>query len=392
VLIRYERVTFDRSRTRVSGAPGAQLLAPGHPLLDAVVDLTVEHHASTLKHGAVLVDRADPAETPRLLVALTQCIDDGHSPAQAVSKRFDFVELTPDGATRGAGPAPYLDYEPPSSEETPAVEAAVVEPWLARGAEDLALDWAIEHSLPGHRREVEGYLLPLVQRTREQVRRRLLSEINYWDTRHQELLDAEAAGRAPKIRPETAERRVRELEARLKHREADLDADGRLVALPPVVAGAALVLPQGLVDRLLGRRGEPLASYARDTAAVERRAVDARPRRRAGAGPPARGDAPQPPGYDVRSERPDGGAVRIEVKGRLAGADDFVITRNEVLAAKNLGDDYHLALVEVSPDGPADDQVRYVLRPFDGTGTEDFRVTRFTLNWPLTWADGGPPR
>lgn len=43
--------------------------------------------------------------------------------------------------------------------------------------------------------------------------------------------------------------------------------------------------------------------------------------------------------------------IRIEVKGRLTGSDDLVITRNEVLTAKNLGDDYRLALVDVSPDG-----------------------------------------
>jgi hypothetical protein len=98
------------------------------------------------------------------------------------------------------------------------------------------------------------------------------------------------------------------------------------------------------------------------------------------------------PGYDIRSVAPDGLVIRIEVKGRIAGADDFVITRNEVLAGKNLDDDYRLALVQVDPRGPAHDQVRYLSRPFDATGTDDFRVTRFTLNWARTWAEGGPPR
>jgi superfamily II DNA or RNA helicase len=392
VLARYERVTFERDRARVGGAPRAYLIAPGHPVLDAVVDLTVEHHASMLKHGAVLIDRADVGETPRLLVALTQRIDDGHAPARAVSKRFDFVELTPDGTARAGGPAPYLDYEPATPDEAAAVDQAVTQPWLARGVEDLALGWAIEHSLPEHRRNVETFILPLVQRTREQVRRRLLSEINYWDNRHAELLDAEAAGRTLKIRPETAERRARELETRLEHRLADLDADARLTSLPPVVAGAALVLPQGLVDRLLGRRAEPAATYARDTAAVERRAVDA-----VLAAERALGRVPEEmphnnPGFDLRSQDPDGSVVRLEVKGRVAGSDDFVITRSEVLTAKNLGDDYRLALVEVSPVSPAEDRVRYLVRPFDGTSTDDFRVTRFTLNWPRTWAEGGPPR
>jgi hypothetical protein len=68
-----------------------------------------------------------------------------------------------------------------------------------------------------------------------------------------------------------------------------------------------------------------------------------------------------------------------------------VITRNEVLAAKNLGDDYRLALVSVDPAGPRADIVRYLVRPFDATGTDDFRVTRFTLNWTKTWAQSVQP-
>ncbi len=67
MITRYERVVFDRANVRVDGAVAqADLLAPGHPLLDAVVDLTVERHRSTLKQGTVLVDRDDPGETADL--------------------------------------------------------------------------------------------------------------------------------------------------------------------------------------------------------------------------------------------------------------------------------------------------------------------------------------
>jgi superfamily II DNA or RNA helicase len=392
VLPKYERITFERERIRIPGAPQADLLAPGHPLLDAVVDLTVEDHHSTLKHGSVLIDRADAGETPRLVVALTQEISDGHSPARTVSKRFDFIELTPDGDARTAGPAPYLDYEPPAEDDKPALAKAVEDPWLARGAEDVAVGWAIEHSLPAHTKEITARVVPMVERTRAQVRQRLTSEINHWDARHAELLDQEAAGRTLKIRPETALRRARDLEARLEKRLAELDADSRLDTRPPAVAGAALVIPQGLLERLHGVRTEAAATYAKDTAAVERRAVDA-----VLAAERALGRSPEEmphlnPGFDIRSVTDNGKVVRIEVKGRIAGADDFVITRNEVLTAKNLGDDYRLALVEVSADGPQADQIRYLTRPFDTTGTGDFRVTRFTFNWARIWAEGGTPR
>src|SRR4030095_13048735 len=72
VLARYECVTFRRERVRGHGIPQAQLISPGHPLLDAVIDLTIERHHTNLKHGGVLLDSADLGETPRLLVALTE--------------------------------------------------------------------------------------------------------------------------------------------------------------------------------------------------------------------------------------------------------------------------------------------------------------------------------
>jgi hypothetical protein len=152
------------------------------------------------------------------------------------------------------------------------------------------------------------------------------------------------------------------------------------------------VIPQGLLDRMHGRRNEPVSTYARETAVVERRAVDATLRAERDLGRAPEEMPHYNPGYDVRSETEDGHVIRIEVKGRIEGATDFVITRNEVLTAKNLGDDYRLALVEVSAHGEDHDQVRYLTRPFDGTGTDDFRVTRFTLNWARTWAEGGAAR
>ena len=79
VLRRYERVCFDREHVRPPGRPGADLLAPGHPLLDAVVDLVIERYGTLLKQGASWSTGNDPGEEPRLLVALTQQIVDGHT-------------------------------------------------------------------------------------------------------------------------------------------------------------------------------------------------------------------------------------------------------------------------------------------------------------------------
>ena len=131
--------------------------------------------------------------------------------------------------------------------------------------------------------------------------------------------------------------------------------------------------------------------FARNTRAVERRAVDAvmAAERLLGAGPEEM--PPNNPGFDIRSVRPDGAVVRIEVKGRVRGAETFTITKNEVVTAKNIGDDYRLALVSVG-ERPADDELRYVTRPFDDTETGDFFTVSFNVSWPKVWAKGGDPQ
>ena len=87
--------------------------------------------------------------------------------------------------------------------------------------------------------------------------------------------DQAAAGRSLKIKPETAFRRARDLERRLERRLEELAADA---VATPTAAGRGwgrVGDPQGLLDRLTGKRDQPVATYARQTAEVERRAVEA---------------------------------------------------------------------------------------------------------------------
>jgi hypothetical protein len=96
------------------------------------------------------------------------------------------------------------------------------------------------------------------------------------------------------------------------------------------------------------------------------------------------------PGYDIRSLTQDGHWVFIEVKGRILGAEDFFITRNEVLYGKN-ADLYRLALVSVHPDGVAVDELRYLLDPFTGLEFGDFSADGVRGNWQQMWMKGGSP-
>jgi superfamily II DNA or RNA helicase len=392
VLAKYERVTFEKSLTRPEGKPRADLLAPGHPLLDAVTDLIVERYGTLLKQGTMLADRHDPGTEPRLLVAVTHEITDGHDPARTITKKFGFVEVDARGllGVRSAGEARYLDYEPMNDPERTVALPLREVPWLSVGVENVALDWAVTEGMPEELARTRDLVTARVAQVRRLVKQRLTGEINYWDMRHAELLDAASAGRSLKMKPETAYNRARDLERRLEKRLADLDRDEELIARPPAISAAALVVPQGLLSQLLGDSGRGLLSGG-DTTATERRAVDAvlAAERRLGRVP--REMPHNNPGYDIESRRRDGHIVFIEVKGRVAGAEEFWVTRTEALHGKNSATGFRLAMVSVHPAGPESDAVRYIVDPFRDVDFGDFAATGMIGNWLKEWERGVDP-
>ncbi|WP_295590762.1 helicase-related protein, partial [uncultured Lamprocystis sp.] len=96
VLPRYERIAFEKALVAPQGQPLAAFVCPGHPLLDAVIDLTLERNRDLLKRGTVLVDERDPGTAPRVLFYLEHAIQDAGltraGERRVVSKRMLYVE------------------------------------------------------------------------------------------------------------------------------------------------------------------------------------------------------------------------------------------------------------------------------------------------------------
>jgi Domain of unknown function (DUF3883) len=162
------------------------------------------------------------------------------------------------------------------------------------------------------------------------------------------------------------------LEKRLRKCMEELQQELPVSALPPVVAGGALVVPAGaLSSRVVSPDGVDAAARR---AEVERMAMEAvmAVERRLGRIPTDVGARKL--GYDVESEVPgEGRLLFIEVKGRADGADTVTVTKNEILTALNMPDDFILAIVEV--DGRAHEP-RYLRQPF--RHEPDFEVTSVT--------------
>ena len=150
------------------------------------------------------------------------------------------------------------------------------------------------------------------------------------------------------MNPDRAAARADELQRRKEARLAELDREAQLASQLPVVVGAALVLPMGLIRQATGEPPAQPPDHALDTTVIERRAVDAVLATEARLGHAAEEMPHSHPGYDIRSALPSGETLFLEVKGRIEGADTFVVTQNELRFAANVPDAYVLALVEVS--------------------------------------------
>ncbi|MBI3108630.1 MAG: DEAD/DEAH box helicase, partial [Candidatus Rokubacteria bacterium] len=201
VLHRYERIAFEKALLGPQGQPLAAFVCPGHPLLDAAIDLTLERHRDLLRRGTVLVDERDPGMEPRVLFYLEHAIQDASltrsGERRVVSKRMLYVELDAAGKARHLHYAPYLDYRPLTADE-PTIDAILGRPecaWITRELEQAAQAHAITHVVPEHLEEVRSRKLVVAAKTEAAVKNRLTKEITYWDHRAEELKLQERAGR-----------------------------------------------------------------------------------------------------------------------------------------------------------------------------------------------------
>jgi superfamily II DNA or RNA helicase len=397
VLARYERIAFEKELIALPGQPLAAFVCPGHALLDAVLDLTLERHRDLLKRGTVLVDERDLGTSPRVLFTIEHAIQDASvlpsGERRAISRRLLYVEMDAAGQARHLHYAPYLDYRPLADGEPP-VGDVLARPecvWITRDLERTALGHAIQTVVPEHVAEVKGRRLQWIGKTRAAVKDRLTKEIAYWDHRAEELKLQEQAGRAgARLNSLEARRRADELQTRLQKRLAELDREAQISALPPVVLGGLVVVPMGLVAAMTGR------TFAAPTTPVDTQASAARARAAVMEVERALGFEPVDRevdrlGYDIESRVLSGvdrGRLRfIEVKGRVSGAETVTVTRNEILTSLNKPDDFILALVEFLD--AERHRVVYVRRPF--RREPDFGVTSVNYDFAELLARGTQP-
>jgi superfamily II DNA or RNA helicase len=361
VLERYERVTFDRQLTRILHKPIADLVHPAHPLMASLLDVVLDDEEKALHAGTVFIDPTDPGLTPRLMFMVDHGIREGTTMTRLVSRRMQFVEIDPQGNVRHGGSAPYLSYEIPGGEHRAIVAKVLEQSWLRQDLSNIALAWASQHLVKEHFDEVTAQRRAVVKKTLAAVHERLTREINHWSKRASELNAEVKSGKQPKMQPENARKRAEELKARLDVRTKELEGQLQLSSNPPIVAGCALIIPEGLVQAAEGKAPsiEADAEVRRRVELLAMRAVIEAETKLKNT---VKDVSTAKCGWDVTSITPAGLTRHIEVKGRHIDADTVVVTANEVLEALNQGDKFILAIVRV--DGETVDGPHYVRAPF----------------------------
>ena len=420
------------------GPPAAVCLSPGHPLLDATVDLVLERYRGVLAEGAVLVDESDATgegEAIRALFHFEIAVRDGQERQpghpRIVSRQLRFVEVDAAADTgaaadtdteagpsvrsvpsaqstpsvRDAGPAPYLDYRPIEDDERASIAVRLeavrsgqpVRPDRpdrpGRDLEDVAMIYVRTHLASNQAGEVRARRLPEIDRVEAEVTARLKREIVFWDNRALRLRDDERAGKAAgPVSAARAGARADALADRLARRRTELARERDLAPLPPVVRGRALVVPIGVLRRLAipeRTRLEVRETTPEGRAEVERLAMEAVMAAERALGHEPRDVSAAKVGYDVESRDRRTGRLRfIEVKGRAGDADTVTVTHQEIRTALNKPDAFILAIVRVRDgyvSGP-----HYLRRPF--RAEPDFDAVSVTYNLRELLARAEAPR
>lgn len=383
ILKSYERITFHKELVSVQGKPLAAFVCPGHPLLDATIDLLLESQMGLLKQGSILIDELNPDSEPRVLFYLENSVQDARQletgGRRTISREVHFVELNGQGQILQAGYAPYLDYRHATQDEiNEMLIKADALPWLKQNMEDKIKSFAITTIAKEHLERVKKNRQYLVEKTKNAVQERLTNEIRYWDHRARDLRMQEESGRPnAKLNSNEARKRADELQTRMQKRMQELDEESKISSKPPVVIGGVLVIPANMLTTPVKEdyKSQGFAS-PEEKAAVEKAGMQAVFAVEKELNNAAKDRSKEKIGYDIESLCSQTGNLRfLEVKGRRKDATTVTITKNEIIYGLNLPEQFILALAFV--DGKRV-EVHYVQNAF--RFEPDFGVTSINFN------------
>jgi superfamily II DNA or RNA helicase len=228
---RYDLVTFGREAIDIAGRDAAELLTPGHPVVDGVAAAVLDEFGDALARGVTLVD----PETDRdsIVVALRHLVVGGD---ETVSEEVVVLRIWDGGEVQEVAPGIFVGLEPESADQS-----VPREPEKDAAAALAAATTHVENtSGPAHLERVRQRASAQHDHALRQVRERLEAEI----TRAMDQLErGRRSGGTTSEELSLIEKRIDRLRRRLEEREDELAGMDRLVAMSPEVVVVASVLP-----------------------------------------------------------------------------------------------------------------------------------------------------
>lgn len=373
VVHKYERICFQKDLLFMRNKPQAVLMHPGHPLMQAMTGLMINRTRALLKQGAVLVDPTDDGTEPGVLVMLDHKVRESATDKVA-SRRLQFVRIDAQGNTSRAGHAPHLGLTELDPSDAKLIPDILKADWVSGNLEETALEYARQHLAGEHFHEVRSHRELQAEKTLQAVQERMVKEISQLEDHYLKMKEQVAAGKQPKMQADNAYKAVETMHTRLNKRKRELEELRHVVSSSPLVLGAALVIPRGLLD---DRRGE--IEFAIDAAArkkVEMLAMNLVMETEKSFGFDVKDESAENLGWDITSRPKVKGktiqdARHIEVKGRAKGQTTITVSYNEIYVAFNDGPRYILAIVLV--DGDKTEGPYYIPEPFDSEPSSDVK-------------------
>lgn len=384
VIQSYERVTFFKEKVSIQSKPPAEFICPGHPLLDATINLILEANQNLLKQGSILIDDLNPDSEPRILYYLENSIQDSNiteiGTRRTISREVHFLEIKEDGSISQAGWAPFLDYRPLKPNEAEVARQKMEKlNWLKNTPENKVKSFALTTIAKNHLERIKKNKTYLVEKTKVAVNERLTNEIHYWDHRARELRIQEEAGKPnARLNSNEARKRADDLQGRLDKRMDELEKELKISSRPPVIIGGALILPASLIteSKINYYKELGFASYEEKTK-VEISAMKAVAQIETELGNVPVDKSKENLGYDIESvDGTDRNLRFIEVKGRKRDAETVTISRNEILCGLNSGKQYYLAIAMVDGNQINVHYVQNIFKsePNFGSVSENFKI------------------
>lgn len=386
ILPKYERVCFKKEAVSVEGKPEADLLSPGHPLLDALISWAIKKYENDYNDGTVLI--SDKIDAPRIMCSIETSFKDGNE--SIVFRQLRFVEMDGNGDLYNAGYAPYLDYSTPGEDSKNALSSIVNSKnnFALNDFEANVSGYVIKNIIPDILSSLKTNRTKLNNKIADQVERRLTSEINYWDKKvneYKEKIRTKGESQALRLQIKVASEKANDLDERRNIRIAELKRGSYIVPLPPVLSSVALVVPRSAIEKQPEQVMEPTIPYGNDRKAIENATMNRIMELERSLGYVPRDVSKENCGYDIESYIPeelrtDGYSQRfIEVKGRSVVHSDMVtVSRNEILTALNVPEQYILALVSIDGDKT---ETTYLKKPFDKSPDSSAASVNFITKW-----------